>query len=163
MAFRRLPQGHEVVGNTLDGADGTHNQGEFGYGMNQYHHRGYNTGVVGSGYGIQHWNKNDWREFVIQAPNEYAHHYLQSMNHMIRGLDPDHHYEARVQARYNMFVIDNLIQTTLIECFLFFLPFFYHPVIETDMGGVIGPVPLYSLHLHMVSNLHSLFWIVMLC
>lgn len=87
------------MGNTLDGSDVMHNQGDFGYGMNQYHHRGYNTGA-GSGYGLQHWNKNDWREFVIQAPNEYAHHYLQSMNHMIRGLDPDQHYEARVQARY---------------------------------------------------------------
>lgn len=111
------------MGNTLDGSDGLHNQGEFGYGTNQYHHRGYNTGVVGSGYGLQHWNKNDWREFNIQAPNEYAHHYLQSMNHMIRGLDPDHHYEAKVQARYYMFVTDNLIGTALIECFLFFLLF----------------------------------------
>ncbi|KAL5274436.1 LSAMP family protein [Megaselia abdita] len=99
LAFRRLPQGHEVVGNTLDGLDGIHNQGEFGYGMNQFHHRGFNTGVVGSGYGLQHWNKNDWREIILDAPNEYAHHYLQSMSHLIRGLDPDHHYEARVQAR----------------------------------------------------------------
>lgn len=51
----------------------------------------------------------------------------------------------------------------LIECFLFFSASFLGQrqhicATETDMDGVIGPVPLFSLHLHMVSNLHSLLW-----
>lgn len=46
-----------------------------------------------------HWSRNDWRDVVLPSVPP-SHHYTQGMSYMIRGLDPDQHYEARVQARY---------------------------------------------------------------
>lgn len=45
-----------------------------------------------------HWPRNDWRDVVLPAV-PLSHHYTQGMSYMIRGLDPDQQYEARVQAR----------------------------------------------------------------
>lgn len=51
-------------------------------------HRNYNM----------HWSRNDWRDVVLPAM-PLSHLYTQSMSYMIRGLEPDQHYEAKVQAR----------------------------------------------------------------
>ncbi|XP_075147944.1 uncharacterized protein LOC142221942 [Haematobia irritans] len=59
---------------------------------------------IGGGYGsygagnVIHWGRNDWRDVVLPAI-PISHHYTQGMSYMIRGLDPDQHYEATVQAR----------------------------------------------------------------
>lgn len=61
------------------------------YGSNGYYssvHRGHNA----------HWPRNEWRDVVLPAV-PLSHLYTQSMSYLIRGLDPDQHYEARVQAR----------------------------------------------------------------
>lgn len=47
---------------------------------------------------VIHWGRNDWRDVVLPAIPT-SHHYTQGMSYMIRGLDPDQHYEATVQAR----------------------------------------------------------------
>lgn len=57
---------------------------------------------VGSyaGYGsVMHWGHNDWRNVVLPAI-PLSHHYSQGMSYMVRGLDPDQHYEATVQSRW---------------------------------------------------------------
>lgn len=52
-----------------------------------------------SGYGnVIHWGHNDWRNVVLPAV-PVSHHYAQGMSYMVRGLDPDQHYEATVQSR----------------------------------------------------------------
>lgn len=82
--FRRLPQGHEIE----NSIDQTQQQ------LLQHHsvqsHRGYGN--------LMHWSRNDWRDVVLPAV-PLSHHYTQGMSYMIRGLDPDQQYEARVQAR----------------------------------------------------------------
>lgn len=50
-------------------------------------------------YGNLHWSRNDWRDVVLPAI-PLSHLYTQSMSYMIRGLDPDQQYEAKVQARF---------------------------------------------------------------
>lgn len=47
------------------------------------------------------WNGlSDWREFIIQgSTNEYNHNYIQRVSHLIRNLQPDHYYEAKVMSR----------------------------------------------------------------
>ncbi|EAT47866.1 AAEL001018-PA, partial [Aedes aegypti] len=40
----------------------------------------------------------DWRDVVLPA-FPYSHHYTQGMSYLLRGLDPDQQYEARVQSR----------------------------------------------------------------
>lgn len=82
--FRRLPQGHDLE-NSIE-----HSQQPL------QHHNGqaHRYGNV-----IMHWSRNDWRDVVLPAV-PLSHHYTQSMSYMIRGLDPDQQYEARVQARY---------------------------------------------------------------
>lgn len=49
-------------------------------------------------YGNLHWSRNDWRDVVLPAI-PLSHLYTQSMSYMIRGLDPDQQYEAKVQAK----------------------------------------------------------------
>lgn len=82
--FRRLPQGHEIE----NSIEQTQQQ------LQQHHsiqsHRGYGN--------LMHWSRNDWRDVVLPAV-PLSHHYTQGMSYMIRGLDPDQQYEARVQAR----------------------------------------------------------------
>lgn len=59
-----------------------------------------------SSYGVgrvMHWGRNDWRDVVLPAM-PLSHHYTQGMSYMIRGLEPDQHYEATVQARYSIFL-----------------------------------------------------------
>ncbi|XP_070493766.1 protein amalgam isoform X3 [Chironomus tepperi] len=49
-------------------------------------------------YANLHWSRNDWRDVVLPAI-PLSHLYTQSMSYMIRGLEPDQQYEAKVQAR----------------------------------------------------------------
>ncbi|XP_050324691.1 uncharacterized protein LOC126755964 isoform X2 [Bactrocera neohumeralis] len=118
LSFRRLPQGHEVD-NSIDthtgssssstllqmyggGGGGGVGGGSMGGGLlgSQHNHRlGSGLGAGLSSYGnVMHWGRNDWRDVVLAAM-PLSHHYTQGMSYMIRGLDPDQHYEATVQAR----------------------------------------------------------------
>lgn len=80
--FRRLPQGHEID-NSID-------QQQSAQHHNVQSHRSYGN--------LMHWSRNDWRDVVLPSV-PLSHHYTQGMSYMIRGLDPDQQYEARVQAR----------------------------------------------------------------
>ena len=53
-------------------------------------HNGYNN--------MHKWSRTDWRDIVLPA-FPYSHHYTQGMSYMLRGLEPDQQYEARVQSR----------------------------------------------------------------
>lgn len=81
--FRRLPQGHDID-NSID------QQQPLQHHTSQSH-RNYGN--------LMHWSRNDWRDVVLPSVPP-SHHYTQGMSYMIRGLDPDQQYEARVQARY---------------------------------------------------------------
>lgn len=127
LSFRRLQQGQEVD-NSID-AHGSSSLGSSmsssssmiqmyggGGGGSAHNYRlgGINSGSslgsigggmgIGGGYGsygagnVIHWGRNDWRDVVLPAI-PISHHYTQGMSYMIRGLDPDQHYEATVQAR----------------------------------------------------------------
>lgn len=93
--FRRLPQGHEIE-NSIEHSQQPlqHHGSSNGIGSNGQPHRYGNV--------IMHWSRNDWRDVVLPAV-PLSHHYTQGMSYMIRGLDPDNQYEARVQARYVQF------------------------------------------------------------
>jgi hypothetical protein len=84
--FRRLPDDHDLD-NTIEqpsqpvqhGNHGTHFQ-------NTYRQYG------------NHWARNDWRDVILPAMPP-SHLFTQGMSYMIRGLDPDQQYEAKVQAK----------------------------------------------------------------
>ncbi|SPP80725.1 neural cell adhesion molecule 1 isoform X2 [Drosophila guanche] len=121
LSFRKLPQGHEVVGNAIDSQSSSSSLSSsqsssssssqmYGSGLHS-HHIGSNIGLGGGslsggvgmgsygGYGnLMHWGRNDWRNVVLPAM-PLSHHYSQGMSYMVRGLDPDQHYEATVQSR----------------------------------------------------------------
>lgn len=84
LSFRRVQQ-HDIE-NNIDHSQTLHHQN-----VQTYTNRGYlNT---------MHWStRNDWRDVVLPAV-PLSHHYTQGMSYMIRGLDPDQHYEAKVQSR----------------------------------------------------------------
>lgn len=81
--YRRLPQGHDID-NSID------QQQPLQHHTSQSH-RNYGN--------LMHWSRNDWRDVVLPSVPP-SHHYTQGMSYMIRVLDPDQQYEARVQARY---------------------------------------------------------------
>ncbi|XP_050069237.1 hemicentin-1-like [Anopheles maculipalpis] len=63
--------------------------------INSYDSYSYNNGY----HNLHHkWSKTDWRDIVLPA-FPYSHHYTQGMSYLIRGLEPDQQYEARVQSR----------------------------------------------------------------
>lgn len=80
--FRRLPQGHDID-NSIDQQQPLQHH-------SSQSHRNYGN--------LMHWSRNDWRDVVLPSV-PLSHHYTQGMSYMIRGLDPDQQYEARVQAR----------------------------------------------------------------
>lgn len=80
--FRRLPQGHDID-NSIDQQQPLQHH-------SSQSHRNYGN--------LMHWSRNDWRDVVLPSVPP-SHHYTQGMSYMIRGLDPDQQYEARVQAR----------------------------------------------------------------
>lgn len=127
LSFRRLQQGQEVD-NSLDNSHSSSAMlqmygGNAGVGVLEPGGLlvggvggagGYRLGGIGgssgnaglaqgfSSYGVgrvMHWGRNDWRDVVLPAM-PLSHHYTQGMSYMIRGLEPDQHYEATVQARY---------------------------------------------------------------
>ncbi|XP_017052650.1 hemicentin-1 [Drosophila ficusphila] len=116
LSFRKLPQGHEVVGNAIDSPSSSSSLSSSSsssqmYGSGLHAHRiGSNMGGLSglsglsgtgsySGYGnVMHWGHNDWRNVVLPAV-PVSHHFVQGMSYMVRGLDPDVHYEATVQSR----------------------------------------------------------------
>ncbi|KAH8292270.1 hypothetical protein KR054_007975 [Drosophila jambulina] len=111
LSFRKLPQGHEVVGNAIDSPSSSLSSSSSQmYGSGLHSHRsgtgsssmtGLGVGLGGNyaGYGnVMHWGHNDWRNVVLPAI-PLSHHYAQGMSYMVRGLDPDQHYEATVQSR----------------------------------------------------------------
>lgn len=77
-----MPQGHEID-NVVD-----HSGNEQYDGIQS--HRNYAN--------IMQWSRNDWREVII-PPALVSHHYTQTMSYMIRGLELDQQYEARIQSR----------------------------------------------------------------
>lgn len=88
--FRRLPQGHDIENSIEHSQQPLQHHGSSAIGSNGQPHRYGNV--------IMHWSRNDWRDVVLPAV-PLSHHYSQAMSYMIRGLDPENHYEARVQAR----------------------------------------------------------------
>lgn len=88
--FRRLPQGHDID-NSIDQQQQQPLQHTH---RDTQSHRNYGN--------LMHWSRNDWRDVVLPSV-PLSHHYTQGMSYMIRGLDPDQQYEARVQARYIFF------------------------------------------------------------
>lgn len=59
----------------------------------------YNNAYNGHGmHRGTRWSKTDWRDVVLPA-FPYSHHYTQGMSYLLRGLDSDQQYEARVQSR----------------------------------------------------------------
>ncbi|XP_037807384.1 neural cell adhesion molecule 2, partial [Lucilia sericata] len=115
LSFRRLQQGQEVD-NSIDSHSSSSSSVLQMYGgsssMMGVNAHNYRLGGISSmngmgnsgGYGsygagnVIHWGRNDWRDVVLPAIPT-SHHYTQGMSYMIRGLDPDQHYEATVQAR----------------------------------------------------------------
>ncbi|XP_055644750.1 hemicentin-1-like isoform X3 [Toxorhynchites rutilus septentrionalis] len=52
-----------------------------------------------NGHNVHHkWSKTDWRDVVLPA-FPYSHHYTQGTSYLLRGLESDQQYEARVQSR----------------------------------------------------------------
>jgi hypothetical protein len=90
--FRRSSEEHELD-NTIEQQQSqplqhqTHSHGNSLY-PNSYRNN----------YGNLHWPRNDWRDVVLPAM-PLSHLYTQGMSYMIRGLDPDQQYEAKVQAK----------------------------------------------------------------
>lgn len=59
----------------------------------------YDTYWYKNGHGsIVHWSGTEWRDVILPAIPP-SHLYTQAMSYLIHGLEPDRHYEAKVQAR----------------------------------------------------------------
>lgn len=97
--YRRLPEGHEMD-NSIEQQQSQPLQHQS---ITQQHNHNsnslYPSNYRNSNYGnIMHWSRNDWRDVVLPAM-PLSHLFTQHMSYMIRGLEPDQHYEAKVQAR----------------------------------------------------------------
>uniref|UniRef100_A0A1A9WIG0 I-set domain-containing protein n=1 Tax=Glossina brevipalpis TaxID=37001 RepID=A0A1A9WIG0_9MUSC len=116
LSFRRLQQGQEID-NSIDSHSSSMLQmygGSMGGGIVMGNNHNYRLsggmsslgsfGSYNSVGNVVQWGRNDWRDVVLPAM-PLSHHYTQGMSYMIRGLDPDQHYEATVQAsiRLNLF------------------------------------------------------------
>ncbi|XP_037891604.1 neural cell adhesion molecule 2 isoform X1 [Glossina fuscipes] len=110
LSFRRLQQGQELD-NSIDSHSSSMLQmygGSMGGGIVMGNNHNYRLsggmsslgsfGTYNSVGNVVQWGRNDWRDVVLPAM-PLSHHYTQGMSYMIRGLDPDQHYEATVQAR----------------------------------------------------------------
>lgn len=84
--FRRLPDDHELD-NTIEQPSQPVQHSHGSHFQNSYRNP----------YG-NHWTRNDWRDVILPAMPP-SHLFTQSMSYMIRGLDPDQQYEAKVQAK----------------------------------------------------------------
>jgi hypothetical protein len=100
--YRQVPEGQDI-----DNSIEHQSQMASSHGQSS-HHSMYGNGFGGSnslsgngGYNKPvyiHWSKNDWRDVVLPAV-PLSHLYTQSMSYMIRALESDQNYEAKVQAR----------------------------------------------------------------
>lgn len=82
------PHGHTGHGYSGVGSGGI-NAGSNN--IHQYNSRGYG--------GLNHWaSRNDYRDVVLPAIPQ-SHLYTQGMSYLIRSLEADTQYEAKVQAR----------------------------------------------------------------
>lgn len=92
--FRRSPDEHDLDNNIDQQAQqqqSPHNYGAANS-VHPYTNRGYGS--------LNHWSsRNDYRDVVLPAIPQ-SHLYTQSMSYLIRNLEPDTQYEAKVQARY---------------------------------------------------------------
>lgn len=60
----------------------------------------YSSGGSSYGHGRQYIDRRtDWRDVILPAPSPSQSTGIQTMNYIIRGLDPGQNYEAKVQAR----------------------------------------------------------------
>lgn len=59
----------------------------------------YDFPLYSNGLGVFHRPIADWIDLVLQ-PYPFSTHYTQGMSYIIRGLEPDQQYEAKVIARY---------------------------------------------------------------
>lgn len=82
LLFRRQQKGHDI--------DNSIEQTNQRQSIQLYNYQGFGNSL--------HWPRNDWRDVVLPALPP-SHHLTQSMSYMIRGLEPDQHYEAKVQSR----------------------------------------------------------------
>ncbi|XP_031632888.1 limbic system-associated membrane protein isoform X2 [Contarinia nasturtii] len=80
--YRRLPQGHDID-NSIDQQQPLQHHSNLP-------HRNYNM----------HWSRSgtEWRDVVLPSV-PLSHHYTQGMSYLIKNLDQDQQYEARVQSR----------------------------------------------------------------
>ncbi|CAO1421392.1 unnamed protein product [Diamesa tonsa] len=90
--FRRSSEEQELDNNIEQQSQALQHQTQHSHGSNSLYPNNYRNN-----YGNMHW-RNDWRDVVLPAI-PLSHLYTQSMSYMIRGLDPDQQYEAKVQAR----------------------------------------------------------------
>lgn len=89
--FRRSSEEHELDNNIEQQSQPLQHQ--------THSHNLYPSNNYRNNYGNQlHWSRNDWRDVVLPAI-PLSHLYTQSMSYMIRALDPDQQYEAKVQAK----------------------------------------------------------------
>ncbi|XP_044766912.1 limbic system-associated membrane protein-like [Coccinella septempunctata] len=100
LLFRRLP---DSVTTSEDGhPQPVHHQSQkklfFGKENKTYNAVNYNTATYG--HGRQYIDRRtDWRDVILPAPTPSQSTGVQTMNYIIRGLDPGQNYEAKVQAR----------------------------------------------------------------
>jgi hypothetical protein len=89
--FRRSSEEHELD-NNIEQSQPLQHQTHNSHGNSLY------PSSYRNNYGNLHWPRNDWRDVVLPAM-PLSHLYTQGMSYMIRGLDPDQQYEAKVQAK----------------------------------------------------------------
>lgn len=88
--FRRLPDTQNDLSNSIEQSQPLQHHTGFPYNTN-------NNNFHTMNHRNMHW-RNDWRDVVLPAVPP-SHLYTQSMSYVIRNLEADQHYEARVQAR----------------------------------------------------------------
>lgn len=88
--FRRSSEEHELDNNIEQQSQAQH--------QTHSHSNSLYSNNYRNNYGNPHWSRNDWRDVVLPAM-PLSHLYTQSMSYLIRGLDPDQQYEAKVQAK----------------------------------------------------------------
>lgn len=106
LLFRRLP---DSITTSEDGhPQPLHHQSQkklfFGKENRTYSGTGgvvsYSSGGSSYGHGRQYIDRRtDWRDVILPAPSPSQSTGIQTMNYIIRGLDPGQNYEAKVQAR----------------------------------------------------------------
>lgn len=125
--FRRLPDSQNDLDNSIEQLQPLQHHTSSSMQYNSQTGVYHSTAIGGHhrSYVGHHWRQNDWRDVVLPAM-PLSHLYTQSMSYMIRGLDPDQHYEARVQARWVFLFVSISFSTVCSLCDLsaWLCPFF---------------------------------------